>query len=596
MKQASEKRNYTLSVLRLVLVTLFIALLALVSLVGYSNSMTLRLIDSSFGTLGEVTQQQAFNFESHIASDVADLKTIAYSTNFFSVEEGDVQAILDDFAAFSNFDFISVYDLSGLGVDPAGNSINLNSYFPLDGAEMGQTIVGDSITFSPEFGPVLPIVTPIYDTSNNISGFLLGTYPLDKLQSLILSSFDGSSYFYIVDSTGDIILSTVNDYALLNRQETGNLLEFMAQDVQIESYDDLVTVSEKIRDGESGYFSWSLGDEVRYTYYMPTGVNDWYIFSFVPEETLLSTNSEIAQSTLIFAFASFATFLLLSAFIMYLRARDARRQREHAMELEKIAYYDDLTGLANQLLFKKQMERHLQEHPDVSFSLLKFDIEQFKLVNEILGSETGDRVLKTIGDICKDLMNTHSGMLFMARTGSDDFLVLGKRSLLEGKDSLSDYEAIEERVHELCDLKLRYRLRFRYGRCAVSPDIASVDSALENVNLAHSTAKKTGRKFVDYDVQLTHVLVHESELENRMQQALLDGEFLVYLQPKYNLKLRVIQGAEALVRWQTKEAASFRPASSSPFSSATASSRNWITICSSRAVCSFPNGKNAGFP
>ncbi len=551
MKRVSEKKNYALSLVRLILASLFIALVVLASLVGYSQSLTLRLIDSSFGTLGEVTNQQALNFESHIASDISDLKAMSYITNLLSLEADATQDMLNGMATFSNFDFVSMYTLDGEGVAPDGTQINLNQYIFLDEAKTGQTLVGAPISFSIDEEPVVPIITPIYNDSTEISGFLLGTFSLKKLESLISSSFENSSYFYIVDSTGNIILSTTNENTLLDRSLTGNLLEFMANSAQIISYDDFVTVAEKIRDGESGYFSWKAGDEVRYTYYMPTNINDWYIFSFVPEENLLSTGEEITQSTLIFASVAFVAFLSLSSFIMFLRVRDTRRQRNHAQELEKIAYYDDLTGLPNLLLFKKKMAQMLTLYPHTAFALLKFDIKQFKLVNEILGSDTGDKVLCTVADISKELSDSHKDKLLVARVGSDDFLVLGEKELIENNDNR--FALMEASLHERCNLKLRYHLNFRYGRYVLESNEYPIDTMLENVNLAHSLAKKNDQPLLDYDAKLKSELVHENELENRMQQALQNGEFLVYLQPKYNLALRKIQGAEALVRWKNAD-------------------------------------------
>ncbi len=550
MKQKFVSYFKKSSPLRFALLSIFVALIVLMCLVGYSNSMTQRLIDSSFGTLGEVTQQQAFNFSSHIDSDVNDLMSIAYFTTQVALTPAAEQELLDKMVLYSNFDFISMYTLDGMGFDENGNMINLNNYIDLSRARLGNTIVGNPIAFSGSSERILPIVSPIFDENAFVSGYLLGIYSLSELESLILPSFESSSYFYIVNSTGEIILSTQNEYNLLDRTLTGNLLNFMETSTQIESYDNISIVYEKIAVGESGYFSWSANGNMRYTSYMPIGVNDWYLFSFVPEDNLLSTNNEIMHSTLLFAFLSFFVFLVLVSAIMIMRTRETKRQRLHAVELENIAYYDELTGLPNYVLFKKRMKELQENHPNASFALLKFDIEQFKMVNEVLGADTGDAVLRAISTVSQDLVEKHNHMLVVARVGSDDFLVFGESSFIENGEIR--FSALEDRVHELCQLTQRYRMHFRYGRYELSSDELDQAKMLENVNLAHSLAKKTRQWIVNYDDALKNTLIHENEMENHMHQALDDGEFLVYLQPKFNLKLRVIQGAEALVRWQNK--------------------------------------------
>ncbi len=551
MRQVFTKQNRKLSSIGLVLASLFIAMVVLVALVGYNNSMRQRLIENSMVTLGEVTQQQAFNFYSHIESDIGDLKAYAYISNYLDISDEDFDFVLRNLALFSNFDFISVYALDGSGVDSEGNAINLNDYIDLSETYYSKTLVGNPIYFSSTEEPELPIITPIYNDFARVEGYLMGTYSLSELEGLILPSFSNNSYFYIVDSEGEIIMSTQSENALLDRGSTGNLLEFMGEAGRTESFDNLDIVAGKMLSEESGYFNITYGDESRYSYYMATGVNDWYIFSFVPEEDLLTTSEEITQSSLIFAFISFVVYLVLSTLILFLRRRDAIKQQRHANDLERIAYYDELTGLANYVLFKKQLQQTLKDFPNTSFALLKFDIEQFKMVNEILGVEMGDRVLKAIADISRDSMAQHKGKLLVARVGSDDFLVLSEAEITQpGKNRFS---IMQDKVHNACGINTKYRLRFRYGRYVIPKGECNINAMLENVNLAHSLAKKNDRAHFDYDDTLKARLIHESEMENRMHQALQDGEFLVYIQPKYNLKKRYIQGAEALVRWQAKD-------------------------------------------
>lgn len=187
------------------------------------------------------------------------------------------------------------------------------------------------------------------------------------------------------------------------------------------------------------------------------------------------------------------------------------------------------------------------------FALVYANIDRFKLVNELYGDEEGDRVLREVHKVIDNELLSWDEV--SGRIMADNFGMLVRfHSMNKLEHRLN---RLNEQLGHLCDEQgVSYGLRLFFGVYLVTNKEMPVSAMLERANLA---LKKTLqlpqqlKKIGVYDEKEHQKLEREKHLEMRMEQALQNGEFVPYLQPKYELTHETIAGAEALVRWVSPE-------------------------------------------
>lgn len=246
-------------------------------------------------------------------------------------------------------------------------------------------------------------------------------------------------------------------------------------------------------------------------------------------------------STQIFIGAT--VLLILTAISLALIVLQQKRNRR---TLWNLAYTDPLTGLPNTNQLKIELETLLHQRPQDHFLLLQMDINKFTLINDLYGFTEGDQVLCAVQDA---LHRGENEPHLSARMYGDIFLVLISCPNPESLEEV--YHTYEK--HFLADLseRLSHKLHFAVGRYLIEPGERDVALMLERVNYAHNTAKRLNwlNKPYDYDDGVKQQAIRHREIESRMEDALKQGAFSLYLQPKYGILENRLMGAEVLVRW-----------------------------------------------
>ena len=175
----------------------------------------------------------------------------------------------------------------------------------------------------------------------------------------------------------------------------------------------------------------------------------------------------------------------------------------------------------------------------------------FKIYNDVMGYSEGDALLKAFARI---LEREAPRPVLVARMLADAFLVLFP---YKGKGELVTYcEAYSRALNGfIVSREQNYQLELRSGICCVEDsDASDINSLLDRANMALKTIKVKGAaQWKFYDHTMRDKLLREKDLEIRMEKALADGEFLVYIQPKYWAGTRALAGGEALVRWKSPD-------------------------------------------
>lgn len=245
-------------------------------------------------------------------------------------------------------------------------------------------------------------------------------------------------------------------------------------------------------------------------------------------------------------------FALISlALITYI----ARAKGKANAILTHLAYTDALTGLHNMNYFYQKAPALLEKNPTISYAVICCDIRNFKYINQTYGYQVGDRVLRDTANIFQEHFH---GTELCARVGNDRFVLL---YAMEDYPKLLRYSAVlEEVIHRQNFGAVNISLSFVTGVYEIGDKYEEMMKIVDKANLALKSVKKN--PLIEcgfYDEALLSSLMYQEEIQNIMHGAFANQEFHVYLQPKYDLRQNRFVGAEALVRWFSREKGLIRP-------------------------------------
>ena len=232
--------------------------------------------------------------------------------------------------------------------------------------------------------------------------------------------------------------------------------------------------------------------------------------------------------------------------------QDVTEQRRAEAQIAHMARHDALTDLPNRVLFREQMEQNLARvRRGEPLAVLCLDLDDFKGINDTLGHDAGDAVLKAVAARLRDCVRDTDTV---ARLGGDEFAVLqvGGR---QPTHATALAQRIVEAVARPFDFAGHQLMIGVSVGIAVSPsDGDSPDQLMKNADLALYRVKQDGRNgFRFFEPEMDARMKLRRSLELDLRKALAHGEFELFYQPVVNLARDEIRGFEALLRWRHPE-------------------------------------------
>ncbi|MEG2556933.1 MAG: EAL domain-containing protein [Raoultibacter sp.] len=524
--------------------------IALIGLVAYYWSLENDLKVQAHTSIEEIKIQQCFNFKKEIEAETDTVVASAVLLGQLSGDRDAVLAALGDVAKTTKADALVLADRDGNTVDDQGRVSNVKGRAHFEHAMAGETSTQEPVVSLVTDEMIIPISTPI-KKDGKIVGSLMGAYPLDRLNDLLLPSFEGEGFALVVDDLGDIIAMTENTEKISTGQNIFNV--WSDADVVFPEGQSIETIAEQIEQGQDGQGGLSFEGKNFITHYGSVGINEWGMFVIVPEDVVLKNAVDITNRAIVLVALVITCFVLIILYILHVQTKAFKAEKESIARLEHIAYVDELTGERNYAKFKIDAQKMLDENPDTAYTIAKVDIENFKLINQVYGYEMGNKVLRAFARSLHEVLLDWGGIF--SRVANDDFVLMhptrGESQERQRHQMAMDYFA------RIMGDEFNYIVKFKAGQYGISqnrdPQV-EVNEYYELANFAHREAKRDSLKaIVFYEDKMSQAALERKELENRMEQALAAEEFVAYLQPKYALEDESIGGAEALVRWRVSE-------------------------------------------
>jgi len=228
---------------------------------------------------------------------------------------------------------------------------------------------------------------------------------------------------------------------------------------------------------------------------------------------------------------------------------DITSLKEAEGQLETLAYFDPLTALPNRALFHDRLRQEVagSGRSGKKTALMLIDLDRFKTVNDTLGHQAGDALLKQAAKRMTDRVRETDTV---ARIGGDEFTVI--------LSDLEDLHAVGPVAQDLIDILTRpfhmegqdVYIGASIGISICPDDAGDLETLNKNADMAMYRSKDAGRgcyHFFHPDMDAAANL--RLKMEVNLRRALVNDEFVVYYQPKVDLKTNTIVGMEALVRW-----------------------------------------------
>ncbi len=225
-----------------------------------------------------------------------------------------------------------------------------------------------------------------------------------------------------------------------------------------------------------------------------------------------------------------------------------RSELRKLKQVKNICEYDELTGIYNKRMFLYKTKEMLNRYPEETFAFIHFDIYQFHLVNQFYGIREADRLLRYIADQLVCMAEDFKHFTY-GRYRADVFCFC-----MPFQNEQSVLQIIEKIREDINNFKIEHVLVPVFGICVTDDAGEQIITVSDRANLAAKQCKGNYiQNYSFYDVSMSEQLVKEQKIINTMKAALMQEQFVLYIQPKYDLHTNMVDGGEVLVRWRSPE-------------------------------------------
>lgn len=482
----------------------------------------------------EVVTQNKDVITSKLNAEVKDLEFSAEWLTDSLKKEGNndyetLQKVFQEYAQNNDESNIYISDNYGNAVFPDKTTINIygRKYFKL--AAKGMDNISDRIVSRKDGEDIFVISIPI-KFENTIIGTIQRYFTPEEMYSLCsISLYSSEGYMYIINSEGYILIGPKKEEDTWEAENYFRLIYAQG------NHKAAGQLKEDIQNNSAGFMETVFNGEKIFSAYTPIeDIHNWYLISSVDTDAVSSNTNIVIK--MFYSILFFVVLILGGSLWGFLAYKN--KQQEN---LKHIAFVDSVTSGDTYNKFIVDLTALLRESGDKKYYILKFDIDNFKYINNFYGFDVGDRILYQIYHSLKVKLLPGETI---ARVSSDNFVVL-----------LQDIEGT--RLNDLLDLppnKEGITICFSAGLYTITDPKESINLMVDKASTAAGITKGSLHKMVNfYSEKFDQQMIHNEQMKRAIREALDNNEMIPYFQPKVDVNTGKMVGAEALARWLNPE-------------------------------------------
>lgn len=571
MTKKSKRRM--LAIQRIILAGILLFSVSLSVVLMFRDRLSLLLVESIQTELLDITRQNSMYVDGKIAGIFSSMEYVARDLVWGSKGMARKVHYLTE---VNNFTRVGAVDIYGHGLE--GPDIRLKDFPGIRASIHGEK----KAVYTPRtaFDNLNAMVFSVpIQRSGHVTGSVYGILDMQALKTMFnFSAFNGDDESFIIDSEGRMFVQA-------RKWELARYMDsYLAGWQQPDAPPELVSLYTKVRQNQYGVERITLPNGNQY--YLAcrplSSVSDVYVLDVLPTYIVQNRITGILNSvTMILG----AMLLLLLGGYGYSEWRQMKSQEK----IYDLAYYDALTGLGNLEKYKLDMLELVRKDQLKELAVIVVNVRGMKAINDFMGYKYGNTVLQLVANRLKDgcregesCYRGNSDMFYLMWRGCDRAeLDRRLRELLEGitaayarkedsrlyltagvyivrlEDFVSEDEKRKQEIASAVEGQLNVNaVPVKYGGRSLDVDESWPMDVAGNARLAGKQVVQQNCNAVSFfDEKVVKKMKQEKALEDGFQAAMQNGEFVVYFQPKYDVRgvSPVLSGAEALVRWISPE-------------------------------------------
>ncbi|MDX5649043.1 EAL domain-containing protein [Clostridioides difficile] len=513
----------------ILILLILLVLIDLTSTIIYaSNSMEI--------TSRNMIEASKRELENYLEVNISLLKALSQDDRFSNGETSLIEKgkLLRPYQKEYNLFMIGITDTKGNASSTYRENVNSIKDKPSfeKAIKTKQVVVSDIEVSNVTGDKVFIIYVPIIK-NNEMIGTIFASFYFQDVNNLISrSNFDDSIKFLMIDKDYTIISHPNKKYV----NDKSKMLDLEGNIIGTTKSEILKNINKKCQGNFLSWDNWRLYN-VKYTNIK------WTNWTLVSKCNIFKNFKNLIVNFMIKLYFYIVIFMILW-----------KLSNANLIEqLKKLAYYDSLSGIKNKEKFRKDSMYILKNYYQDNFYLVQLDVNKFKYINEMFGYAEGNKILIHISQVLNNNTNKYE---ICARMDNDHFILLIACSTED--ELLNRLSKINK---EICNLSTtnssKYKIVMSSGiyKITKKDDIKKIDLLIDRANIAAKSKKeKYEHSYSFFNEDTRNRLYKEKRLEDNMNKALEKGEFIVYYQPKYSLDdVNKIEGAEALIRWNSLE-------------------------------------------
>lgn len=489
---------------------------------------------------GEILTDDIVNTESVVSAVAAELGESGKG----SLTEFQIYRILNKYKAIDNFQTIAYIK--------EDHTIYFDDEWKRDASDMIRETLYEieekQIYLTDEFWGdnrdyLLLFLVPVMNNGER-NGFVVG---LKECGSIL----DGDAFSYL-KKAGDLIITdekgTILDCNFINLKEQSEkydtIYEYMERvwgvdEDKISELDELISDSEQ-RDGTVQCKNRSR-DRFFYSFSSPEVFPKLRIVSMYTENIYTGVENTIIFGSIAACMVMMISMIIFSVIVF-------KHNSSASQLITQLAFEDEITGGKNLNFFKEFTAEMLAKYPGIPFMIHRFDVSNFRYINEAYGHVRADQLLKIIIE--------EAGAVFYSkelcvRMDADQFVLLARNT----QDLEERFFAFTDKVNtRALDIGIRYPVKLKRGVYQIKNNETDISLMIDKANMARKTLIGEEKECVAvYSDLLANDMRKADWIESEMETALFNREFKMYIQPKWDILEDKLYGGEALVRWMKED-------------------------------------------